>query len=135
MAGVLTVQGEQIVLEALVNKTAPQSLALLLYTNAVTPARATVAGDLTEAAGSGYARAALPAASWTFTAGASPPGRLAHPLVTFTFTAALGAPVYGYGLIQTTSGILVAAERFPAGPYPITVAGEAITITVTLEIQ
>jgi hypothetical protein len=132
MAGILTSLGEEIVLEALVNKTAPESLELILFVNDYTPVRGSTAANLTEASGSGYSAEALTPASWTFTAGGSPPGRLEYPPVTFTFTAALGSDVYGYALVQASSGLLVAAERFSDGPYAITVNGDEIVVTLVL---
>ena len=132
MPGQLTSLGEQIVLEALVNKTAPESLELILFVNDYTPVRGSTTANLTEASGSGYSAEALTAGSWTFTAGGSPPGRLEYPPVTFTFTAALGSDVYGYALVQATSGDLVAAERFSDGPYSIVANGQEITITPVL---
>ena len=126
MAGMLVNQGETIMLEALVNKTAPQSLVLKLFTNDKTPAEGDAAGAYTEASGNGYASVALTPASWTTAAGA--PSQVEYPQVTFTFTGALGS-VYGYFIVQTTSGLLVAAERFSDGPYVIVNNGDQIKIT------
>jgi hypothetical protein len=135
VAGMLTSLGEQIVLEALANKTAPQSLVLKLFTNDYTPVRGSTSANLTEASGSGYSAATLTPASWSFTAGGSPPGRLEYPAVTFGFTDALAVPVYGYFLVQTSSGLLVAAERFSDGPYTIALNGDEIVITPVLTAQ
>lgn len=65
---VVTVDGEQITLEAALNKTAPQNLVLRLYSNNVTPANADVVGGYTEVSGNGYASLTLTGASWTYTA-------------------------------------------------------------------
>ena len=126
MPGMLVNQGETIMLEALVNKTAPQSLTLKLFTNDKTPAEGDAANAYTEATGNGYASVTLTPASWTATPGA--PSQVEHPQVTFTFTGALGS-VYGYFLVQAVSGLLVAAERFSDGPYVIVNNGDQIKIT------
>ncbi len=126
MALLVPNQGEQIALEALLNKTAPQNLTLRLFTNNYTPVETTTEADVTEASGSGYAAVALTAASWTVTPGA--PSDAAYPEITFTFTGALGN-VYGYYITQNTSNKLVYAERFSNGPYNIQNNGDQIKIT------
>ena len=129
MALVFLAQGEQIALEALVNKTAPQTLILWLYTNNYTPVEASTEANFTEASGFGYASVSLTPASWT--ASGSAPTQLAYPQVTFTFTGALGN-VYGYYLTQTTSGKAVWAERFSDGPYNMNNNGDQIKVTVQI---
>ena len=129
MALVFLAQGEQIALEALVNKTAPQTLILRLYTNNYTPVEASTEANFTEASGFGYASVSLTPASWT--ASGSDPTQLAYPQVTFTFTGALGN-VYGYYLTQTTSGKAVWAEIFSDGPYNMNNNGDQIKVTVQI---
>lgn len=128
MAGVLVNQGETIMLEALVNKTAPQSLVLKLFKNNRVPAEADVETDYTEATFTGYASIALTPATWATTAGA--PSDVTYPQQTFTSSAgAQNESVYGYYIIQTTSGKLVCAEKFADGPYVIVNNGDAIKVT------
>lgn len=128
MAGVLVNQGETIMLEAFINKTAPQSLVLKLFKNDVTPVETTVEGDLTEADFTGYASIALTPATWTTTAGA--PSDVTYPQQTFASSANQAAQnVYGYYIVQTSSGKLVAAERFSSAPYVIVNNGDAIKVT------
>jgi len=129
MALVVPNQGEQIALEALLNKTAPQNLVLRLYTNDVTPGETDTEAAYTEASGDGYAAENLTASSWVVTPGA--PTSAAYPQVTFTFTGALGN-VYGYYLTQAVSGKLVYAERFSDGPYAIANNGDQIKVTPTI---
>lgn len=128
MAGVLVNQGETIALEALVNKTAPQSLVLKLFKNNITPVEADTEAAYTEADFTGYASIALTPASWVTTAGA--PSDVTYPQQTFLSSAgAQNQNVYGYYIIQTTSGKLIAAERFTDGPYNIVNNGDAIKVT------
>lgn len=119
--------GENIVLEALVNKTAPQNLVLRLYTSNTTPGESDTAGTYTEASGSGYSAITLTGASW----GSASGGSISYAQQTFTFSGALGN-VYGYYLTQASSGTLVAAERFTDGPYNIANNGDQIKITPTI---
>jgi hypothetical protein len=128
MAGVLVNQGETIALEALINKTAPQSLVLKLFKNNVTPAEADTEAGYTEADFTGYGSVALTPATWTTTAGA--PSDVSYPQQIFTSSAgSQNQPVYGYYIVQTTSGKLVAAERFADGPYTIVNNGDQIKVT------
>ena len=127
MALVFPDVGENIVLEALVNKTAPQNLVLRLYTSDTTPGESDTAGTYTEATGNGYSSITLTGASW----GAASGGSIAYAQQTFTFTGALGN-VYGYYMTQASSGTLVYAERFTDGPYNIANNGDQIKITPTI---
>jgi hypothetical protein len=127
MALVFPDVGENIVLEALVNKTAPQNLVLRLYTSNTTPGESDTAGTYTEATGNGYSSNTLTGASW----GAASGGSIAYAQQTFTFSGALGN-VYGYYMTQASSGTLVYAERFTDGPYNIVNNGDQIKITPTI---
>ena len=128
MAGVLVNQGETIMLEAFVNKTAPQTLVLKLFKNNYTPLEGDTEAAYTEADFTGYASASLTPASWSVVAGA--PSEVTYPEVSFTSSAAQAAQaIYGYFVIQTTSGKLVAAERFTNGPYTIQNNGDVIKVT------
>ena len=133
MSLVLGNQGEQIALEALVNKTAPQTLVLRLYTNDYTPVEASVEGSFTEASGNGYAAINLtPASNWAVTPGA--PTDAAFPQQVFTFTGPLGN-VFGYYITQVTSGKHVWGERFTDGPYNIVNNGDQIKITLHITLE
>lgn len=116
MTLVLTNEGEQIILEAMVNKTAPQDLVLFLWTDSdVEPAKSTTMDNLTEAAGEEYEAKTLAGASWTYTE--------EHPSVISyaeqTFDTSDSDPVYGYGVRQSSSGKLVWLEAFDDGPYDV----------------
>lgn len=123
---------EQIMLEAFLNKTAPQDLVLRLYSSDTTPSESDTEATYTEVTGGGYSAANITAASWTITPGN--PTTAAYPEVTFAFTGAVGN-VYGYYVTQVTSGSLMWAERFTNGPFNIQNNGDEIKITpqITLE--
>jgi hypothetical protein len=132
MALVMPNQGEAIALEALVNKTAPETLELRLFTNNYTPINSTDETDVTEASGSGYSAKTLTGGSWTVTPGS--PSSAAYAQQTFTFSGALGN-VYGYYITQATSDKLVWAERFSNGPYNVQNVGDEIKVTPTITLQ
>lgn len=117
---------EDVMLQNILNKTAPQDWKLQLYTNNKTPAAGDTEADYTEASGFGYAAITLSGASWTITPGA--PSSASYAQQTFTFTGALGN-VYGYYIVQATSGKILCAERFSNGPYNVQNSGDEIKIT------
>lgn len=126
--------GEEVMLRNITNNTSPQNLILRLYSSNTTPAEADVATTYTQATFTGYAAATLTGASWTFTVGAVTYATYAQQ--TFTSSAVQGATqsIYGYYLTQASSGILMWAERFSDGPYPITNNGDSIRITPYIEL-
>lgn len=125
-------QGETILLEALVAKTAGQTLDLQLFKSNTTPAEGDLEGTYTEADFTGYAEAALVAANWTVTG--ADPSHADYAQQTFTSTAgSQNQPVYGYMLKQATSGKLVWSERFSDGPYTIVNNGDNIKVTPKIE--
>jgi hypothetical protein len=129
MALVFPDQGENLVLEMLVNKTAAQNLVLKLYKSNTTPGESDTEATYTEATFTGYSSVTLTGASW----GAASGGSIAYAQQTFTSSANQTTEnIYGYYLIQTTSGKLVSAERFADGPYAITNNGDNIKITPTI---
>lgn len=129
MALVVPDVGAVLALKAFLNHTAPQNGVLKLYTNNVTPGETDTAATYTEAAGNGYAALTLTGSSWVVTE--ADPASAAYAQQTFTFTGALG-DVYGYFITQTTSGILMYAERFTGAPINIANNGDQIKITPTI---
>lgn len=113
MSLVVCNQGTRLTLEAILNKTAPQNLKLKLYVNDITPGVTTLETDFTEASFTGYAAITLAGGSWT-TAEANP-STASYAEQTFASSANQAAQiVYGYYLVQASSGKLIAAERFSA---------------------
>jgi hypothetical protein len=131
MAGVLLNQGEGIALEALVNKTAPQTLVLRLFQNNWTPAEGETELNAVQATFTGYAGISLTPANWVTTLGA--PTSCDYAEQTFTSSADQTVQqIYGYYLTQTTSGKAVWAERFTNGPYPVQLNNDAVKVTVSI---
>lgn len=121
--------GENIALEALVNKTAPQNLILKLYKNNITPSDTDTAATYTEAVFGGYAAATLTGASWNAASG----GSITYSAQqTFTCNAAATDDIYGYFVVQAASGILVWSERDASAPFAIRNSGDAVKITPTI---
>ena len=121
--------GENVILEAMVNKTAPQNLVLHLYINNITPSDTDTTATYTEATFTGYAAITLTGASWN----AASLGVIAYSAQqTFTCSGASSNSVYGYYVTQTTSTILVWSERDVSAPFTVAVVGDAVKITPTI---
>lgn len=102
-------------LEALVNKTAPQNLVLKLFKTNVAYAETNVAGDYTEADFTGYSSVTLTGSSWGAASGGAP-SSIAFAQQSFISSADQSAQtIYGVMLVQATSGLLVAVETFSSG--------------------
>lgn len=118
--------GENIALEALVNKTAGQNLVLRLFSNNITPAETDVAATYTEATFAGYAAITLTGANWNTGTGTV----TYNAQQTFTrSTTGTVENIYGYYCTQLASGLLVYAERDAAAPAAITNSGDNIKLT------
>jgi hypothetical protein len=117
MALVFPDQGENLALEMIVNKTAAENLILGLYKNDVTPGESDTEATYIEA---------------DFTGCSASSGSIAYAQQTFTSSANQSSQtIYGYRLIQASSGKLVYAERF-ATPQAIANNGDTIKITPTI---
>lgn len=126
--------GETLALKNFLNHTAPQNQTLKLYKSNTTPAETDTAGSYTEATFTGYSAAALTGTSWTVTPGA--PTSAAYAQQTFTSSADQTLEnVYGYFVVQASSGTLMWAERFAAAPYAITNNNDAIKVTPTITMD
>jgi len=114
MALVVPNVGEVLVLENFLNKTAPQNQTLKLFCNNITPAEGDTAATYTEASGGGYSAKSLTGSSWSVTGGS--PTFAAYAQQTFAFTGPLttNTIIYGYFVVQATSGVLMWAERAAA---------------------
>lgn len=104
--------GELIFLKAGLNNTAGQDQTLKLFATNVTPSETDTASTYTEAAGGGYASKSLAGSSWSFTS--ATPSYASYAQQTWTFTGPLttNPTVYGYYVVQVTSGTLIWAEAF-----------------------
>lgn len=122
--------GENLALEMIVNKTAPQNLSLKLFSNNITPADSDTAGTYTEATFTGYSAITLTGASWN----AASAGSIAYSAQqTFTRTSTgVTENIYGYYCVQVTSTTLLYSERDGAAPVAMTNNGDNIKITPTI---
>lgn len=119
--------GEELALKNFLNETAPQSQELKLYKNDVTPADTDTDSTYTEVATlTGYAAKPLTGTSWTINAVA--PREAEYTQQIWTFTANFGETIYGYFVVQDTSGILMWAERFSSSFTPAN-SGDQVKVT------
>lgn len=135
MAIVIPEPSRELILKNFLNHTAAQNLTLKLFTNNYTPLIGTptggsVAADFTEASGGGYAAKTLTGSSWTLTNDGVNDGKATYADQTWTFSGALSgsATIYGYFVVQATSGLLVWAERF-SDTFTPAVANDALTVS------
>ena len=119
--------GENIALEALVNKTTPQDLVVRLYSNNITPSDTDVTATYTEATFPGYSSQTLAGANW----GAASSGSITYgSQLTYTRTSTgAGETIYGYFVTQAASGILVYSERDASAPVTMANNTDAIRFT------
>lgn len=124
--------GENLVLEMIVNKTAPQNLVLRLYKNNITPSDTDTAGTYTEATFPGYAAITLTGASWNAASG----GSISYGAPqTFTCSGTSTDDVYGYYVTQAVSGTLLYSERDGAAPFAVRNSGDNIKLTPTIGVN
>jgi hypothetical protein len=128
MSLVLPNVGEVQLLTMALKKATVEPQILKLFINDYTPVKGTVIGNLTEMSTLGYAAKALVRANWVIsTVGGITTAT--HDLQTWTFTAGTLVTVYGYYIIETTSGVLLWAERFPGSGQPIQNTGDQVQCT------
>jgi hypothetical protein len=134
MAMVFTDAGIDAVFKAYFNNDFPvdKDLTLKLFATNVTPTQTTVAGDLTEASGGGYAAKTLTNGSWTVTP-ANDPSDVIYAVQTWTFTGALttNGTIYGYYVVDD-DGTLLWAELLDVA-YTPTANGDQLLITPKVE--
>lgn len=121
--------GENRILETIVNKTAAENPVLKLFKNNITPSDTDTHLTYTEATFPGYASITLTGASWN----AAASGLIVFGAQqTFTCSGTATDDIYGYYVVQATSGILLWAERDGAAPAAIRNSGDKIQITPQL---
>ena len=132
MSIVFPTQGENMVLEMIVNKTAPQNLVMRLFSSNTTPGETDTEATYTEATFSGYSAATLTGASWN----AAASGQITYAQQTFACdNDSANENIYGYYCTQVTSGKLLYAERFTDAPYLVSNNGDQIKITPTITAE
>lgn len=121
--------GENLVLEMFVNKTTPQNLVVKLFKNNITPSDTDTAATYTEATFGGYSSAALTGSSW----GSAASGTITYgSQLSFTCNATATDDIYGYYVVQATSGTLLWSERDANAPIAVRNSGDVIKLTPTI---
>lgn len=123
---------EKTMLDFTLGVTVPGNQTLKLFVNNVTPDDTTVEGGLTEMSTLSYAAKTLTKTSWTTVAGSSgQPATSTYATQTWTFTPGTPVTVYGYYIIDSTSGKLLWVELF-AAPKVVQNDGDQIIVTPTI---
>jgi len=135
MAVIVPNASEQLWLKSVLNHTAAEDQVLKLFVNNIGPDQNSTASSFTEASGGGYANKTLVGTSWTIVTNTSNEGEATFAAQVFTFTGALdgAATIFGWYLIQQTSGLLLAAENISGTLTPAN-NGDAITINPKLQL-
>lgn len=114
-----------------------ESMLIHLYTNNVTPTRATALASFTtlDSGFLGYAPKLIGVGSWVVTS-VDPACLASAPMVVWTFLGSVG-PIYGYYYSQgnSVSYPMGAAERFFDGPYSMIRTGQQLSISPVLGIR
>lgn len=135
MAIVVSLASRQLLAKNMLNHTAPQSQTLKLFSNNYTPVSGSVAADFTAVSGGGYADKSLTGTSWTIGDDGVDDALASYAEQTWTFTGTISGSgiVYGYFVVQATSGLLMWAERF-ASSFTPTVNGDALALTPKIRV-
>jgi hypothetical protein len=135
MSLVLPSASEATALNFLLGVTTPGNQILKLFTNNIAPADTDVAATYTEMGTLGYAAKSLVKGSWVTTAGGTGAvASSAYAQQTWTFSAGVAVTVYGYFVVDTTTGLLLWSEAF-ATPKVVQNAGDQILITPTITLS
>lgn len=137
-------EGELLLLEAMIGKTAAGNLILALYTSNTTPADTDALATYTEmGAVQGYTSKTLTMASWASAVAGTGSGTslsnkasIAYAQQVWTFDGTGGAQnVYGYFMKNAGATKLAGAERFASAPIVVSLAGDTIKITPQLTLS
>jgi hypothetical protein len=126
---------EKDILDFALGTATPGNQKMKLYVNDVTPDDASVAATFTEMSTLTYAEKALVKANWVSAAGAAgQPAASAYAQQAWAFGAGAAVTVYGYYVVDATTGRLLWAERF-ANPKLVGNAGDQILITPSMTLS
>lgn len=87
-----------------------------LYTNDVTPGSATVLGDFTEAAFTGYAAQTLDETDFVITSVSGGIGSIVANIINFLNSSGGTQQIYGYYVTDSGNTKLISATRFDSAP-------------------
>jgi hypothetical protein len=119
--------GEVQLLTMALKKATVEAQTIKLYVNNYTPTENDTAASYTEMSTQGYAAKTLNRADWTISSSAGVT-TASQPQQVWTFTAGAAVTVYGYFIIEATSGVILWAERF-ANPQVVQNDGDQIKVT------
>lgn len=132
MSLVVTRTAAVTMIETLFGKTPVRELVLRLYRNDREPSDSDTEKSFVEANFLGYEPQHL--SRWKL--GSSDPPTLVHPLVEFrSSTGQRDQFIFGYYVTRADDGGLFWAERFPLGPYPMSVAGDRIQVVPKFALE
>jgi len=133
MALIVPTESENTNLGFMLGFATPGNQILKLFTNDIIPADTDVAATYTEMATLGYEAKSLVKGSWTIAqnGGVAEASQAAQ---TWTFSAGTAVTVFGYFVVDTTTGVLLWAERFVAGKV-VQYAGDQIIITPKITLS
>lgn len=135
MALILPTASEANVLKFALGASTPGDQTLKLYVNNVTTTDDTlVAAGFTEMSTLGYAAKTLTKTSWVVTGNAGAAAGAAYAQQTWTFTAGTAVTVYGYYVIDSTTGLLLWFEAFSSGKV-VQNSGDQIIITPAITLS
>ena len=135
MSLVLPSASEKTALDFMLGVAVPGNQTLKLFTNNITPGDTDTASSYTEMSTLGYAAKSLTKTAWTNSSGGTGnPATGTYAQQTWTFTAGTAVTVYGYFIIDSTSGLLLWAEAFNA-PKVVQNSGDQILITPTITLS
>ncbi|MCK9571402.1 hypothetical protein M0R72_20810 [Candidatus Pacearchaeota archaeon] len=120
--------GEVEILKRALNYSATGDVKLHLYKNNKTPAEGDTHADYTEATGDGYAAITLTGSSWTIATSVGVT-TASYAQQTFTINDQTDTSYYGYYVTNSAGTVLLWAELFTDGPYPMGTAGGTVKVT------
>ena len=133
MALVVFDQGESMLLQMALNKSAQADLVIDLFTNNVTPTEThTEANYTVMGATQGYTQKTLTGANWTISG--TTPTLATQSELTWTFTPA-GGPTNIYGYVVKKGTLALWAETFSGGPWVVQNDGDVIKVTPKLSLE
>ena len=133
MAILIPNASEVTLLQAALGFSTPGNQLLKLFVNNVVPGDADVAATYTEMSTLGYAAKTLTKGSWSVASTANV-GTASYAQQTWTFSAGTAVTVYGYFVVDATSGLLLWAESFTT-PKVAQFAGDQILITPQITLS
>jgi hypothetical protein len=125
-------KGERQMLIMALQKATVETQTLKLFVNNYTPVEGSTEASFTEMSTLGYAAKTLARANWTVATDGGGISSAVQPQQVWTFTAGTPVTVYGYYIIETTSGVILWAELLPS-PQVVQNNGDVIKITPRIE--